>query len=1156
MKFVDEAFIDIAAGDGGDSRFQSAVEGRLQFEDKDNPRRLQAELIYRRIDPVGAGSYQMDEPRAWIYLEDGRALFVRADSGRVKIPDRTKSPESGYFDGNVVALLFPARTAEQEFLPRDPMTDAPTLVARTTAARFDAQTLVFASDDLVTIDTADVRFAGTGVEVRGNQVLDRIEYLKVVKDGVIRYRARQRDAGEPDPAQQPEIAAADGAEPVDAIAIPTDGDDYEIAAAFDDRAFLAQVEAEESRRLAIAESEPAPEGSNQPDLAAAPTTPEPGEPTETVAADASDDTATGGPMPISPAAAVAAARAAAQAPPPKEDLYEAVFANKVRVTQQRREIASDMLFVWFRTLDNKLPADTFGDNADSLAARTPASSPKRERPRARRNAPVSHHLGLPPIAAIPALALAAQAEATDAAPQPDATSGQPDAESAPAAPAPNAAAQQWPSKLFIDGDDDIELTWDGPLAVNPIAVSPPPRELDRGNHLTLRFTSRAPGANSFVRLSDAEIGARGGCDELEYFATLRDMTLSSGGDSPQVWLAAPEAGCLAGKTIHVNLGTGVADIPSAGMLGTLTEDLNHTAMTENDRGLPNWLVQVRPEFFSRIIDWDRAANFQFRSRDNQIRDALEWAEFHGRAFATDNAASLAGDLIRADFVEHGEQTTVLRKLLVEGDVEALARGWRRPEGVEVSLSAGNLGDGVLRGDRVEVSFKPSRDGEAEPTYLIAHGDGIGAIVGKDDATLAAPKLEASMTRDTNGEIIVTDFEALGDGDRLARFDRGDGVWAAGRRIRGHAQRQLASVTGPDVQVASRASVITSTIVELNGLAETMDVFAPGRFTHEQPAESGDGTTRIAANWSDWMTFDNVSGILECRGEARVIRDEPLLRDTVNAERIRVELSSENGETNAVAEVPTNGASGGGIESELGDRRFLRATAYGSIEDRVDGKPATVESRAYAAPTQPGADRTLETISYIEAPRLIADDVEGTVRAPTAGRAVVYDQRSPDASQEEQDADAPLVTSHRGTSSFRWAKSMVFTRDTGILDLFEKIEVVHKPLDNRPLTRMTSDRLQAKLDMTPRSGAQSDGGKLIYAEATGSVYTESGPQRLVGEKVLYDARAGTAVATAGPGGTVTLFDDRRAAPFTARRLKWDLVKDEIQILEPATITAPR
>ncbi len=1087
----------LGSGQGPDGTPLGTLDqGRVQFVDKDDPSRVEAELIYRRINPVGGGFYELDAPQAWIYLADGRALYIRANTGRVKMPNRTKSPESGQFVGDVVTLLFAPRDATSAGRPRDPMTDSPGLVARTNAIRFDTQLLEFASDDHVTIETPDARFEGTGVVVRGNQVLDRIEYMKVSRDGEIRYRiARGVNASPKNP-----VVAADASQG-DGMSMSGLETGWEVLP-------MPSLDA-----LTILDA----------GVPAEAHTPQPSTDAEVESARA-DEIA-----PEQPEAPVVAARPARQTPRIKEDLYEAVFADNVRVTQRQRRLAADTLFVWLRTIDNKLPQEAFGREV-SLIPRSPIEPEL--------NASPSAHAGgarLPLGAAVPAVLLGSMQ-----------------------------TAAQWPPVLFRDGDDDLLLTWSGPLSLRPIAVSPPPRELSGGNHVALRFSANADGGEQFVRLSDEALGARGGCEELEYLATTRDMTLTSGPGSPRVWIGAPEAGCLAGDEIRVNLATGAAEMPGIGLLATLTKDLSQTAMLEDSGGMPAWLATPRPEFFTRVIDWQRRADFQFRTQEGEIRDALEWAEFVGLAFATDNTASLSGDLIRAEFVEAAGQTTVLRKLAVEGSAWALANGWRQPPGVEVDLSRGGFGEGMLKAETVEVSFAPSvlLEGDIDPTYLLARG---GTLVGKDDASLSAPQLEASMVRDANGEIVVTDFEARGMGEQLAAFDRGDGVRASGLRIKGHAQRQTASVTGPRVQVARGPSVIDTTIVELDGLAGTMDVYAPGTFTHEQPTVAttgpGAGVVRVTATWATSMSFDDPSGVLECRGDTQIIKDEPLTRDTVRGERIRVELSTLNDAALATAEVPTAGSvsAGTSLSADLGDRRVLRATAFGSIEDRADGKPATVESRGYAAPLAPGEARTLETISYIESARLIADDVKGTIETPVAGRAVVFDQRSPDPSSEsEQGAAAQglVSASPRGTSSFRWESSMVFTRQTGLLELFEKIEVVHKPLENRPLTRMTSDRLLARLDLTSGGANAGRGGKLISAEAIGAVYAESGSQRLIGDRVMYDARLGTAVATAPEGGAVTLYDDRRATPFTARRLRWDLLNDQIEILEPATIVAPR
>ena len=57
-------------------------------------------------------------------------------------------------------------------------------------------------------------------------------------------------------------------------------------------------------------------------------------------------------------------------------------------------------------------------------------------------------------------------------------------------------------------------------------------------------------------------------------------------------------------------------------------------------------------------------------------------------------------------------------------------------------------------------------------------------------------------------------------------------------------------------------------------------------------------------------------------------------------------------------------------------------------------------------------------------------------------------------------------------------------------------------------------------------------------------------------VTYDAAIGRAVVTAPPGELVTLVDNERGTRQTARRLEWDLIKDEIRLTRPGPAAAPR
>ena len=719
-------------------------------------------------------------------------------------------------------------------------------------------------------------------------------------------------------------------------------------------------------------------------------------------------------------------------------------------------------------------------------------------------------------------------------------------------PALAVSARDWPPRLFAPGPADVELTWAGALTARPV-VGETPRELARGNHLALRFSSSAAGGAQRVSLLDAEIDARGGCAELEYLATRRILTMSGGRAAegtlpPPVWLAAPLSGCLVGPSLRVDLATGEAMIPGAGELATIAEKSRIVAMAPGEDGLPAFLSRNEFEgadWLSRRVFWQDGADFQFRVVDGEIRDALEWADFLGRVVAMDERSSLGGDSIRVDFVEHESSPMLLSRLRVEGDVEALAEGWSRPPGVDLALVGPDLGEGVLHATSLDGRFEPSaaRPGEADPVSLLARGD---AAAGRRDAAIYAPVLEAHLGRDDRGEVVVTDFEARaaapgGDDDAPVRFRRTDGVRAAAERIRGHAQRQTAALTGRRVEVARGESVITSTSVDLDGVKGTMAVLEPGRFDHVQPAPDG-GVMRIAATWTRSMLFDDAARTLDCAGDVVVTRDEPLASDVVRGQRVRIDFAAPDAGATASAE--SSGAPGVSVEGLT----VMRATVYGELDDTDGSALAKIESRRYAAASDGthSAGRVLQTVSYIESSQLVADDERGTFSSPTAGRAIVFDQREPDAPATSDEA----MSSPRGTSSFRWARSMLFTRDTGILELERDVEVVHRPLGDGPVARMTGDRLTATIDL---SGG---GSRLVGARALGAVYAESGPQRLVAEDVHYDARGGVLLAEAAPGGTVTLFDDRRATPFTARKLRWDLGRDAVEVLEPATIIAPR
>ncbi|MBY0261507.1 MAG: hypothetical protein K2Q20_04150, partial [Phycisphaerales bacterium] len=179
---IDIGKAPVAEGSAGDvTQIQQTGAARLQFVDKNDPNRLAAELVCEKLDPMGQGYYTLTSPKAWIYFKDGRALHVRADNARVKMPSQQQQPESGEFHGTVVLRLFAARERGGDGAPLkaiDPDLDIPEVLAVTDSLAFDTVLLEIDTRDPVTISARNLLYEGDGLLVRVNQVRERIELLR------------------------------------------------------------------------------------------------------------------------------------------------------------------------------------------------------------------------------------------------------------------------------------------------------------------------------------------------------------------------------------------------------------------------------------------------------------------------------------------------------------------------------------------------------------------------------------------------------------------------------------------------------------------------------------------------------------------------------------------------------------------------------------------------------------------------------------------------------------------------------------------------------------------------------------------------------------------------------------------------------------------
>lgn len=344
---------------------------------------------------------------------------------------------------------------------------------------------------------------------------------------------------------------------------------------------------------------------------------------------------------------------------------------------------------------------------------------------------------------------------------------------------------------------------------------------------------------------------------------------------------------------------------------------------------------------------------------------------------------------------------------------------------------------------------------------------------------------------------------------------------------------------------------------------TVRAFGVGAFEHDiDPADRGPGDPeRLVVTWKASMFFEDPAdgpAHIRCDGDTVATATGPLASDVLKSNRMHLYFVDER----EAAARSTPDASASGLLA--GSRRLERAEAVGSIEEDERGSNASIESRRYTAPA-PDQPRTLSQIIYLEGPRIIAEQAAGLLSVPSAGQAVVFDRRDEPAEGAVRREGAGAggggdpSAGARGTSRFRWQGDFKLLRDAAKMEIREAVEMVHQPIDDQPWVRLTCAQLDAMLVTESMAAANPTlkAGRLSSALADRDVLIESADsKRIVAERASFDVVANRVEASSEPPNTATFFDDQSAAPLRARRLRWDLGRDRVEIMEPAPITVPR
>ncbi len=152
---------------------------RFDLTDKKDPNKRTGLLVFAAMDPLEGHRYSVDKPQAWRFLDDGRCVYIRADSGLIYRPEGQQQPESGTIRGRVEIKLFAKGVDVQKFDPA-----APSLaVIRTESLAFEAAVGELSTPDFFAAVWEGGTFEGTGLSLVFDQPREKLVRGEVQRNG-------------------------------------------------------------------------------------------------------------------------------------------------------------------------------------------------------------------------------------------------------------------------------------------------------------------------------------------------------------------------------------------------------------------------------------------------------------------------------------------------------------------------------------------------------------------------------------------------------------------------------------------------------------------------------------------------------------------------------------------------------------------------------------------------------------------------------------------------------------------------------------------------------------------------------------------------------------------------------------------------------------
>ena len=1086
----------------------------------DETGRLSQQYSAARLEPMPASKLRMTEPRARMFLRDGRVMALAARDGLVSVPRRAL--ESGTLEGEVEIRLFKPVDGREI----DVLRDTPALVINADEAQFDAIAGEVRCNRAVRIETDAGSFAGEGLTL----VLDSdgagVERLLVDRalepiriDRAARAVAAKRRGPKPAPIGSGIIDAP----PLDRVAKPVDA------------VVSANTDAPSPATSSAATSSPA--------------TPSPATPSPAI---------------VSPAIASPAPEPVA---PPR--FYRLVLTGGVEVVRVRSGVVStirgDELIAIF-----SLESQGLDELAFAPASAIPADSS---------GTSMIFSRNFSGFAASPALAVGALVFATQQANTPASTTDSSSdsvtvsfggrLEMVPVTdPADQLATRDdirfdvvGPRVELIDGrssarvvcsrlrysvrDERVEA--DGRAGM-PLTVSSPRMTME-GGRFWASFSEgvgrlEGPGRMAFAR------GAARDVSWLEIVPTLTPdaaRMLVSADPAAVAMVLAPvrraavktDAASQAASQVTSQV-TSPPSSKSAGKFDATAQDLE--------------------------ITWKGGVDLRFAGGSDNTK--ISGALFEGGVNVFGQQFELVSKSLEVAF--SAKDSERIDSIIAQGETRVRqlgAEGAMNADRLELFLGVNKKGDSVPSrlNARGSVEAKDARQTIWTEDLVVTFAEKK-PISATDPAAdpAANPAAKGAIAEPSLGAIDVNMVEAKGGVQVLL----GEGARVFAETLTGNAIERKLRLTGDNVAIV-RSNIIADNLRDLrfDDATHSARSEGPGRFrAFRKPITVGEGRIErpdpntqasLDASWTgelDYQEASAVKGTLDIRGDVKLrSRPSDMAADAVDAKSVLLDIGIEKGASTA--------------NSADAARALNHFLARGN---------ARIESRLWTDAAHSGEPRifrvTGEHIEYdmITREGLVVGDGGLLVNIPFDAEAAKNEDAKAAriASASSVRAATPIALGAEGTTRFTWKQRMALERivdDRYLVRMNEQVELLHAGPREADKLSMRCDNLEANV-RRPEDGkvnaaksARADGGdagvdlggpaELLGVKGTGNVFIRTPAQDLECGEFDYSVLSGIATLRAAQGRAVTVVFANTPTPLQAQEIEWDLRLGRLEIKKP-------